>query len=325
MGLETATYIADFQPSNPTSTDLRSQGDDHIRMIKQVLQNQFPTASRPQPIDRWVNKSANYTVLSTDDRVFFTADTSGGAFSFTLPSLAVGDAGWNISICKFTNDVNPYFIVPASGTVLSGHYNVAKARRAIPGTVTKVVWTGTLWLISRASELPIGAMVDYDSATLPPGYEWPNGQTLSSSANYPEYFVAKGSGATLDLRGRSTITLDNLGGSSAGRLGGGVITGTAVGNSGGVDVVTLTTGQIPSHTHANTLSESPHSHGGVITGSGGLYTSPGGATIVVQSLAGGSTAAVTTGISINNVAAGGGGSHSNLQPSIMCSKILVVE
>jgi hypothetical protein len=44
MGLETATYIADLNSSNPTPEDLRRQGDDHLRLIKSVLQNTFPNA-----------------------------------------------------------------------------------------------------------------------------------------------------------------------------------------------------------------------------------------------------------------------------------------
>jgi hypothetical protein len=41
MPLETATYIANLNAANPASTDPKSQGDDHLRMIKSVLQNSF--------------------------------------------------------------------------------------------------------------------------------------------------------------------------------------------------------------------------------------------------------------------------------------------
>jgi len=43
MGLETATYISQLVPTNPTSSDPVSQGDDHLQLIKDVLQNQFTT------------------------------------------------------------------------------------------------------------------------------------------------------------------------------------------------------------------------------------------------------------------------------------------
>ena len=41
MGLETANYINDLTVSNPTASDPKSQGDDHIRMLKTVLKECF--------------------------------------------------------------------------------------------------------------------------------------------------------------------------------------------------------------------------------------------------------------------------------------------
>lgn len=41
MPLETATYIADLVDANPTPTDPKSEGDDHLRMVKRILQKTF--------------------------------------------------------------------------------------------------------------------------------------------------------------------------------------------------------------------------------------------------------------------------------------------
>jgi len=41
MGLETASYISELVDTNPTASDPVSQGDDHLRLIKSVLQTQF--------------------------------------------------------------------------------------------------------------------------------------------------------------------------------------------------------------------------------------------------------------------------------------------
>jgi len=41
MGLESATYISELDSANPLATDPISQGDDHLRLIKAVLKNQF--------------------------------------------------------------------------------------------------------------------------------------------------------------------------------------------------------------------------------------------------------------------------------------------
>ncbi len=43
MALETATYISQLTATNPTASDPVSQGDDHLRLIKSVLQSQFTT------------------------------------------------------------------------------------------------------------------------------------------------------------------------------------------------------------------------------------------------------------------------------------------
>jgi len=43
MGLETAAYIDQLVAENPLGTDSKSQGDNHIRLLKSVLKSQFPT------------------------------------------------------------------------------------------------------------------------------------------------------------------------------------------------------------------------------------------------------------------------------------------
>lgn len=47
MGLETGTYISDLVTTNPLGSDNKSQGDDHIRLIKQVIKNTFPNITGP--------------------------------------------------------------------------------------------------------------------------------------------------------------------------------------------------------------------------------------------------------------------------------------
>jgi microcystin-dependent protein len=42
MPLETATYLDDLNAANPAATDQLAQADDHLRLIKSVLQNTFP-------------------------------------------------------------------------------------------------------------------------------------------------------------------------------------------------------------------------------------------------------------------------------------------
>ena len=42
MGLETASYISQLVDTNPVVGDPVGEGDDHLRLIKTVLQTQFP-------------------------------------------------------------------------------------------------------------------------------------------------------------------------------------------------------------------------------------------------------------------------------------------
>lgn len=41
MALETGTFINSLNAANPTTTDPKSQGDDHLRLIKSVIRNTF--------------------------------------------------------------------------------------------------------------------------------------------------------------------------------------------------------------------------------------------------------------------------------------------
>ena len=42
MALESTTYIDGLVATNPTGTDARSQGDDHIRLVKSAIRTTFP-------------------------------------------------------------------------------------------------------------------------------------------------------------------------------------------------------------------------------------------------------------------------------------------
>ena len=45
MALETGTYISDLTVTNPTSSDAKSQGDDHLRLLKSTIKATFPNVS----------------------------------------------------------------------------------------------------------------------------------------------------------------------------------------------------------------------------------------------------------------------------------------
>jgi microcystin-dependent protein len=332
MSVEVATYISQLQPVNPPGTDPTAQGDDHIRLIKSVLQSSFPSLSTPfYPPNNTIFSASGNIPKAVGNGVNFV-NTTSGAVTLTLPTLVAGDGFWQTTIMKYSSDGNPVFIVPPGGQfVITAGLLLTKARRCIPGIAIQVFWDGTNYQVTRTTGLPIGSLIPCWQQSLPPGYEWPNGQTLTSVAtNYPEYNAIFGSGTTPDMRGRVGVALDNLGGTPAGRLS--VINGNTVGNTGGTDAVTLNATQIPAHQHNVYLKDNGHAHTGGGAAGATAVTAVGGTVGFAPSNTGASSSNITIG-SVNGVAndnltavnAGGGGAHSNLQPSIMVSQILVVE
>lgn len=45
MALETGTYISDLVATNPTASDPKSQGDDHLRLVKSTVKATFPNVT----------------------------------------------------------------------------------------------------------------------------------------------------------------------------------------------------------------------------------------------------------------------------------------
>jgi microcystin-dependent protein len=102
---------------------------------------------------------------------------------------------------------------------------------------------------------------------------------------------------------------------------------TTLGARGGNESHALTVGEMPTHSHANSLNETPHVHG-TNKGLAGLAATSGlgGASGGIQyvNTTGENTSAASTGISINNASAGGGLAHAIVQPTIICNYIMRV-
>ncbi len=118
-----------------------------------------------------------------------------------------------------------------------------------------------------------------------------------------------------DWRGRAIAGLDDMGNSAAGKLTSSYFgaSATVLGADGGAESQTLTIAQIPSHSHANSLSDPGHSHTVpflVLSSSG----QTGGSAFAMG--AGTQTTSLSnTGITITNASTGGGGAHPIVQPT----------
>lgn len=180
--------------------------------------------------------------------------------------------------------------------------------------------------------VPIGGMIDYTASTAPnSAFVLPYGQAISRTT-YSAYFAlvstayGTGDGSTTfnvpDLRGRVIAGKDDMGGSAASRM-----TSTYFGTSaaslgavGGGESHTLTSAEMPTHSHG--VTDPGHTHGanvprGFTVNTAGSFVVRGFDATTDMAI---TTASATTGISIAN--AGSGGAHAIVQPTIILNKIL---
>jgi microcystin-dependent protein len=160
--------------------------------------------------------------------------------------------------------------------------------------------------------MPIGAMMIWSTDTAPTHWLLCYGQAVNR-VTYVDLFTiisttyGVGDGVNTfnvpDLRGRTVIATDDMGGSAASRITSASTNGAnavTLGGVGGTETHTLVTGEIPSHTHGQNI-KATGTLGNV--GTGGVNTA--------NDNNGGSTDA-----------SGGGGAHSNTQPWIALSYII---
>jgi hypothetical protein len=265
MALESATYISQLNASDPTANDPRSQGDDHLRLIKSVLQTTFPNASGaiyfPIIVD---TKTADYTIVApSDGGKIIPFDCSSGAVTATLPTVGLFD-GFSIQLLK--SDFGPNDVtISGNGKTVNGLSSILLEKAYQNAYLTYSSTLGA-WLAKVDPITPTGTFVDNGASTLN-GYVLCDGATTLGDASsgatvaadycqalfehlwnrYAGLTVSSGRGSSSsadwaahkkitvpDLRGRSRFGRDNMG-TAASR-----ITNSGTGNTG-VDGATLGT------------------------------------------------------------------------------------
>jgi microcystin-dependent protein len=200
------------------------------------------------------------------------------------------------------------------------------------------------WVLFGAgwTAIPLGTVLDYTGAVAPSSnFALPFGKAISRTT-FAAYFAlvgttyGAGDGSTTfnipDLRGRAVHGLDNMGG-SAGRIGtalvtdGGTLNGQTLGSAAGSQNHAQTTGELATHSHANTLTDPGHTHttspsspSYVLANSGTAFA--GSAFGVFSSV---TINSATTGISINNVNTGSANAMALMPPVMMLNKIIRVQ
>ena len=138
MALESGTYLDDLVATNPTASDNVSQGDNHLRLIKEVLKNSFPS------VDAVVN------AIHTSAAAPSTSITAGLLWFDTTNNLL-----------KLRNEANDAWITLAVSPVTSNTVDIDGG--AIDGTVigagTPAAVTGTTLTGNTSLALATGATV----------------------------------------------------------------------------------------------------------------------------------------------------------------------
>lgn len=112
MGLETTTYIDGLVTTNPTGSDGKSQGDDHLRLIKSAIKNTFPNVTGAVTVTH-----TQLNAIGTPGVINFT-----GMCTMFVGTQAQIPAGWQLcnGVGTLTNgtaipDLRSKFIMASTG------------------------------------------------------------------------------------------------------------------------------------------------------------------------------------------------------------------
>jgi len=135
MGLETASYIDQLVAANPLGTDSKSQGDNHIRLLKSVLQTQFPSLGNAvvntsaAQLNVLTEITASATEINKLDGVTSTTAQLNLVNTVPVARTSLYDAVYPIGcIYQSTVNTNPTVLFPGTtwsvfseGKVLAGY------------------------------------------------------------------------------------------------------------------------------------------------------------------------------------------------------------
>lgn len=113
MGLESGNVIVDFKTNWPEKTDPKYQGDDHLRLIKHILQTQFPgvegeglsipIVSNEQELNWLVGLIGN--VQEQFDQVYVDAGDLTSAVATNTAAIGDSASGLTASVNTNTNAI----------------------------------------------------------------------------------------------------------------------------------------------------------------------------------------------------------------------------
>lgn len=284
--------------------------------------------------------------------------------------LVIAKTATNVAVFAYTRADGSSIVNPSvpMGTVLYGDYGTippktvygagqALSRASYPGYLAAVtraqsgtLTSGSATITSVANTAGLGAGMPVEGTGVQSGTTIVSvtsstivmSQTATTNGvqTVTAFITGYGTGGdsttvgVKDCRGRALAGRDDMLGTAANRLTSSYFGSSAarIGATGGSESQTLTTAQIPAHTHPNTVSETPHKHemktsGPVVPSGPPVYAvvnnvnpSPGtGASSL------GYTENATAGVSITNMPnTGGGGAHPIVPPTVIAECVVVV-
>jgi len=136
MALESTTYIDGLVVTNPTGTDPRSQGDDHIRLVKSTIRSTFPNVSGAMTATHTeLNLIDGYTGTTAELNYNDVPTLGTVEASKTVTADAVGTTT-NLKTKKQTEIVNAIGTVSTATAINFALGNVATAVLASGGSFT---------------------------------------------------------------------------------------------------------------------------------------------------------------------------------------------
>ncbi len=170
MALETGSYISALVATNPTASDPKSQGDDHLRFVKAKILETFPSVTGAVTPTHTELNFVDGVTSGIQDQIDAKAPIASPTFTgtVTIPSGA--------SIAGFAPLASPTFTgTPLAPTAANGTNTTQLATTAfVQSTVISGAFTGTL------AQLNAG-ITDADVASLD-GTETLTNKTLTAPA-----------------------------------------------------------------------------------------------------------------------------------------------
>lgn len=130
MSIETASYIKNLNSSYPEGGSARSEGDDHLRLIKQVLLNTFPNLDAQITRTSAQLNKAPYDLTTLTQMLGTGIALNGNVPACLVPSPEI-TFGWHSSTKRLRALVGG--TTQTGGLIAEGDFTGGNQRKALPG------------------------------------------------------------------------------------------------------------------------------------------------------------------------------------------------